>query len=263
MKKHLLQYLRKRNTKESSMLGIAFRYENLKNAVADQMQTINDGSPCRQIIFANSYSVCLARNRPSFSRVLHSADFVYPDGISIVLAARVLGIPIYDRVAGPDFMLELLAQTSPLGIRSFFLGGQNTKVLNDLKQEISGRFGELIWAGGVSPPFGDYDCEYIDWLIQEINQSGASILWVGLGSPKQDLLIDRIKGSLKIKMAVGVGAAFDFHSRQISRAPLWMQHWGFEWLFRLGSDPKRLWKRYLLGNLQFMFLLAKEVFSRK
>jgi N-acetylglucosaminyldiphosphoundecaprenol N-acetyl-beta-D-mannosaminyltransferase len=246
-----------------TLLGVPFCLLGMHEAVQSALNSCLRKEPCRQIVFVNAHSICLAREHARFLRVLREADQILPDGLSIVWAAGVLKVRMQERVAGPDYMLELLAQAKKQGLSSFFLGGKNEQVLEELRTELTLRFGEGAWAGGISPRFGNFSPEYEDSVVEAINRSGASILWVGLGSPKQDILIDSIKTRLKVSIAAGVGAAFDFHSNNLYRAPPWMQSVGLEWLVRLCADPRRLWKRYLLGNPRFLALLAKEYVLKK
>jgi N-acetylglucosaminyldiphosphoundecaprenol N-acetyl-beta-D-mannosaminyltransferase len=252
-----------RHAASRTLFGVPFCLLGMREAVQSALSACLRKAPCRQIVFVNAYSICLARQHARFLRVLREADQILPDGFSIVWAARILKVRMQERVAGPDYMLELLAQAKKKGLSSFFLGGKNEQVLEDLRTELTQRFGEQVWAGGISPPFGNFSPEYEDSVVEAINRSGASILWVGLGSPKQDIFIDSIKPRLKLGIAAGVGAAFDFHSNNLYRAPPWMQSAGLEWLVRLCADPRRLWKRYLLGNPRFLALLAKEYVLKK
>jgi N-acetylglucosaminyldiphosphoundecaprenol N-acetyl-beta-D-mannosaminyltransferase len=217
---------------------------------------------CQQVVVANAHSVVLAQKNPHFAEICNEADVVFPDGMSIVGASKLLGGQIAERVAGPDFMWRYTKICEQKHFPIFLLGGTDSS-LKALTEVLQTCFPLLQISGSYSPPFGIWAEEENRKIIDLINNSGAKVLWLGVSSPKQDIWIAKHKSQLKVRVAFGVGAAFDFHSGSIKRAPLWIQKIGFEWFFRLCQDPKRLWNRYIFGNMYFLSILVRSYFSRQ
>jgi len=148
------------------------------------------------------------------------------------------------------------------GYRHYFYGGTEA-ALEKLVMALKQTYPKINIVGQYSPPFRPLNPEELKQVIDNINKSQADILWVGLGSPKQDFWIKENRDKLNVSVMVGVGAAFDFLSGANKQAPRWMQKTGLEWLFRLACEPKRLWRRYIIGNPRFVYLLIKHCFKRK
>ena len=213
----------------------------------------------KQLIFANAYSVALGENDNEFDFILNRS-LVLPDGFSIIAAARLLNITIKDKISGPDFILDFLKICSKKKLRCFFLGGDSEEDAKLLISTITEKYPDLEITGFYSPPFGIWTSDENDKIIQKINNSRTDVLWVGLGTPKQDKWIFHNRNRLNVKMAAGVGAAFNFVTGKVKRAPKIIQECGFEWLFRLLSEPRRLWRRYLIGNGFFCMKIIKSYF---
>jgi N-acetylglucosaminyldiphosphoundecaprenol N-acetyl-beta-D-mannosaminyltransferase len=161
-------------------------------------------------------------------------------------------------VYGPDLLLALSEISAARGYSQFYLGGA-PGVAESLGARLRQGFPGLAIAGAYAPPFRVLDDDEERAMVEQINASGAQIMWVGLGSPKQDLWMARYRPRLSAPLLVGVGAAFDFLTGRQRQAPRWMQRSGFEWLFRLAASPRRLWRRYLLYNPKFMLLLGLQL----
>ncbi len=187
---------------------------------------------------------------------------VTPDGMPLVWLARVFGYSEVKRTYGPDLMLALCDLGQQKGYKHFFYGG-TPETCEKLESVFKGKFPQIKIAGHYSPPFRELTEEENNEIIEKISIIQPDILWVGLGSPKQDFWMNKNCGKLRVPVMVGVGAAFDFLSGFKRQAPLWMQRCGLEWFFRLCSEPKRLWKRYLIGNTKFMYLLIKGIFKKE
>ena len=186
-----------------------------------------------------------------FRPKLHKlALFVLPDGKPLSVYSRKHGFPEAERVTGPDLMLELFAREN--GLKHYFYGG-SPETLQMLEQKLRERYPHLQIAGMVSPPFRSLSEKEDAAEVEKINASGADIIWVGLGAPKQENWMydhrDKVHGVM-----IGVGAGFDYHAGNIKRAPMWMQKLSLEWLYRLMQDPKRLFKRYLVTNTRYLWL---------
>jgi N-acetylglucosaminyldiphosphoundecaprenol N-acetyl-beta-D-mannosaminyltransferase len=184
--------------------------------------------------------------------VINSADLVTPDGMPLVWLMRLRGAPRQERVYGPTLMLKVLEAAEKSGVPVGFLGG-SPHTLDMLVSRMQNRFPELKIAYQFSPPFRTLSLNEDLEITEAIKTSGAKILFVGLGCPRQEKWIAAHKGVIPAVM-LGVGAAFDFHAGVIQQAPPWMQKSGLEWLFRFTREPARLWKRYLVHNPRFVIL---------
>jgi N-acetylglucosaminyldiphosphoundecaprenol N-acetyl-beta-D-mannosaminyltransferase len=197
-----------------------------------------------------------------FREIVNQATLVTPDGMPCVWIGKRQGFKNMGRVYGPDLMLKMCEVSSQKGYKNYFYGATDA-VLEKLKQSLKESFPSLNIVGTYAPPFRPLTPEEDQRIVDDINRSGADLVWVGLGSPKQDRWIYAHRAQLNASVLLGVGAAFDFLSGTKPQAPRWMQRAGLEWFFRLCSEPQRLWKRYLVGNTQFLYLLAKQSFKKK
>lgn len=187
-------------------------------------------------------------------RSLHNrALLVTPDGMPLVWALWLAGHSTSNRVYGPDLMVEVLDRGRAKGFRHF-LYGTTPEVLGRLKVGLSQKLPGVLFAGAYAPPFRDLTETEEDQIVDMLNQSGADIVWVGLSTPKQELWMGRMRDRLTAPMLIGVGAAFDFHAGVKRQAPRFVQRSGFEWLYRLVSEPRRLGKRYAVAIPSFLWL---------
>jgi N-acetylglucosaminyldiphosphoundecaprenol N-acetyl-beta-D-mannosaminyltransferase len=215
------------------------------------------GGESRAVFATNVHVLMEAWDSPDFKNKVNSADLVTPDGMPLVWLMRLKGQRNQERVYGPTLMLHVLEAAARVGIPVGFYGGAPV-VLRLLVQRMQSRFEGLIVTFAVSPPFREMDTFEDEQTVQEINRSGARILFVGLGCPKQEIWMAAHRGRVNAVM-LGLGAAFDFHAGVKPQAPAWMQKTGLEWLFRLSSEPRRLWKRYLYHNPRFVLLAAADL----
>jgi N-acetylglucosaminyldiphosphoundecaprenol N-acetyl-beta-D-mannosaminyltransferase len=206
----------------------------------------------RYVCVANVHMVMEAHDDPSFRALVNAADLVTPDGMPLVWMLRKLGYPHQERVYGPELTSRVCAEAARRGVPVGFYGG-HPEALEALVRNLSARFPGLRVVYAYSPPFRPLTPEEDERVTEEINASGARILFVGLGCPKQEWWMAEHKGRVRAVM-LGVGAAFDFHAGRVRQAPVWMQRAGLEWLFRLVQEPRRLWRRYLKYNPRFLLL---------
>jgi N-acetylglucosaminyldiphosphoundecaprenol N-acetyl-beta-D-mannosaminyltransferase len=206
----------------------------------------------RYVCVANVHMVMEAHDDPSFRALVNAADLVTPDGMPLVWMLRKLGYPHQERVCGPELTSRVCAEAARRGVPVGFYGG-HPEALEALVRNFSARFPGLRVVYAYSPPFRPLTPEEDEMVTEEINASGARILFVGLGCPKQEWWMAEHKGRVRAVM-LGVGAAFDFHAGRVRQAPVWMQRAGLEWLFRLVQEPRRLWRRYLKHNPRFLLL---------
>lgn len=211
----------------------------------------------RYVCVANVHTIMEAYNAIDFKNVVNNADLVTPDGMPLVWMIRLKGHRNQPRVYGPTLTLHILELATRENIPVGFYGSK-PEVLELLIIRMQARFAGLNVAYSFSPPFRTLGSEEDLAMIQQVNRSGARILFVGLGCPKQEYWMAEHHGKINAVM-VGVGAAFDFHSGLKPQAPVWMQAIGLEWLFRLVNEPRRLWRRYLYHNPRFMVLAVADL----
>jgi len=227
---------------------------------ADATDTVVDWSyrhEGRYICVANVHMLMEAHDSSNFRKIVSDADLVTPDGMPLVWMIRLKGRRSQSRVYGPTLMLHILERALRENIPVGFYGGQ-PKVLESLIKEMQARYAGLNVVYSFSPPFRALGPEEDLAMVEQINRSGANILFVGLGCPKQEYWMAERRGKINAVM-LGVGAAFDFHSGLKPQAPAWMQAIGLEWLFRLITEPRRLWKRYLYHNPRFIVLAVVDL----
>ncbi|MFG2022742.1 WecB/TagA/CpsF family glycosyltransferase [Streptomyces sp. NPDC048825] len=202
---------------------------------------------------SNAYTLALADRDPELHGILRSASLNLPDGQPVVWANQLLhrgtALPS-TRVYGPDLLLDVFALSRHTELTHYLLGS-TPQVLDALHRELRRRYPEARITGTCSPPFRPLTRQELRQQAEEIRSVAADIVWVGLGTPKQDRWAAQLCEALPV-VAVAVGAAFDFIAGTKPQAPAWMQHNGLEWLFRLGCEPRRLWRRYLFGNARFV-----------
>jgi N-acetylglucosaminyldiphosphoundecaprenol N-acetyl-beta-D-mannosaminyltransferase len=221
------------------ILGIRISDVTLKETLGDLEKMADSGKP-HHVMTVNPEFVMMARENPEFRFVLTNASLAIPDGIGIVWAARILGTPLRERVAGVDTVNQFAAIAARKGFRIFLLGaapGVAEKVAERLERENPGLKIAGTYAGSPHPSEEDEICD-------RISRARPHVLLVAYGPPRQDLWIARTMDRLRIPVAIGVGGTFDFIAGVIPRAPSWMQKAGLEWLFRLMQEPRR-WKRML------------------
>jgi N-acetylglucosaminyldiphosphoundecaprenol N-acetyl-beta-D-mannosaminyltransferase len=196
--------------------------------------------------------VMSAREDPQTREAVLGATLAVPDGQPLVWALRALGHKRATRVYGPDLMARFCARAALDGTPIYLYGGRTPEALELLEARLRERFPGLRIAGGCSPPFRALSAEEEQSVASAIDASGAQVVWVGTGQPKQEKWMLKMRPRLSAPLLVGVGAAFDFHAGLVSQAPAWMQRNGLEWVYRLSREPRRLWRRYARYNPLFV-----------
>ena len=240
------------------ILGIPIHAVQIPDVVQIMNNWIKENSRGHTIVAANSHVVNEARRNPDYGKILRSADLVVADGMPLVLMGRINGFPMKRRVYGPELMEASLDNS----YRHFFFGGDKG-VAEDLARQLQKRVPHLQVAGTLSPERATAEELGTPEILDKIKQSRPDILWVGLGAPKQEKWMHLFREKLDVPVMIGVGAAFDFHTGRTRQAPSWMQEHGLEWLFRLVTEPRRLWKRYLIQGPEFALYLMGEIISGK
>lgn len=205
---------------------------------------------------ANAYNVALASKDERYRRLLIENGINFPDGTPVVwfMNARRAGERA-ERVRGPSLFGRTVELGVARGTRHFLLGS-TAGTLTRLREELLSRYPGAIIAGTYSPPFSPIDSRYVSECVAQIESHQPDLVWMGLGTPKQDELGTRLAAEARIT-TVNVGAAFDFVAGTVREAPPWVQRSGFEWLYRLASEPRRLWRRYLFGNITFIAVATR------
>jgi N-acetylglucosaminyldiphosphoundecaprenol N-acetyl-beta-D-mannosaminyltransferase len=201
--------------------------------------------------------VMVAREDPATRAAVDHAMAV-PDGVPLVWALRALGHRQASRVYGPDLMAKYCERSARTGTTMFLYGGRSEEALQQLTEALLARFPGLRIVGGWSPPFRKLTDAERDEVAARVNASGADVVWVGTGQPKQEKWMADMRDLLDAPLLAGVGAAFDFHGGLVPQAPEWMQRRGLEWSYRLAREPRRLWRRYARYNPRFVAAFARQ-----
>ncbi len=226
---------------------------------ADATQRIVAWATARQscyVCVANVHMAMEVYDSPQFATVVNQAALVTPDGMPLVWALRLFGAKQATRVYGPTLMLHICAAAVSNNLSIGLYGGTEDS-LTDFVMFLQSRFPDIQIACQIAPPFRPVTESEAMAYQAEINRSGAQILFVGIGCPKQEQWMAAQVGEIKA-VTIGVGAAFDFHSGRVKQAPGWLQMVGLEWLFRLVQEPRRLWQRYAYNNPRFIIFLLRQ-----
>jgi len=215
----------------------------------------------RVVCICNAHSVVTATRDPAFAQVLAKADLATPDGAPVAWMLRRLGHAGQPRINGPDLMLRLCERAADAAL-PVALVGSTPQTLAALQRQLRAAWPALPIVLAESPPFRPLTPAEEEALAARIEASGAAIVFVGFGCPKQETWMAARRGRVHAVM-IGVGAAFDFHAGTVARAPAWMREHGLEWLHRLASEPRRLWKRYLVTNTLFVLGVARQLVMRR
>ena len=210
------------------------------------------------VVTPNAQHVLSLQRDADFRSIYEKAFLAVPDGVSLLWSAKFLKTPLNGRVNGTDLFEELSAVAVRKGLKVFLLGGR-PGAAEAAKKTLQARHPNLQIVGTHCPPYGfESQPEELASINSKIKAAAPDILFVGLGAPKQEKWIYQNYQELGVPVSLGIGVSFELVADMVQRAPLWMQKWGLEWLFRLIVEPKRLWKRYVMGNPQFMWLVIKQ-----
>lgn len=233
-----------------NVLGVGLSAINLDSAVAAVAAALDSKSK-GYVCVTGVHGVSEAQADPAFRRILNQSFLNTPDGVPMVWMGRLQGFGQMGRVYGPDLMLRVCELGCAGGCKHFLYGGA-PGVADQLKQRLEQRFPAIQIVGTASPPFRPLNAQEEADLQQRVAALKPDVFWVGLSTPKQERFMAEHWRQLDATLFFGVGAAFDFHAGLLRQAPRWMQRSGLEWLFRLGCEPRRLWRRYLKNNPLFL-----------
>ncbi|MDY6900048.1 MAG: WecB/TagA/CpsF family glycosyltransferase [Cyanobacteriota bacterium] len=232
-----------------------YSFEDVVERITDHAMT---GVLPSYVVTPNAQHVLSLQRDADFRNIYEKAFLAVPDGVSLLWSAKFLQTPLNGRVNGTDLFEELSAVAERKGLKVFLLGGR-PGAAEAAKKTLQARHPNLQIVGTHCPPYGfESQPEELASINSRIKAAAPDILFVGLGAPKQEKWIYQNYEELGVPVSLGIGVSFELVADMVQRAPLWMQKWGLEWLFRLIVEPKRLWKRYVMGNPQFMWLVIKQ-----
>ena len=232
--------------------GVPFVVSTPRRAARDLAEAARESDRGEHVHLLNAYSIALADRQPDLAAEAFVGDgWNLPDGRPVSWVSRIRGDrPALRQIRGPQFMLDVCEQGVAVGVRHYLLGA-TPPVLEALRRSLEQRYPGIEIVGVDSPPFRTPSDAELAERDARIRASGADIVWVGLGTPKQDREVARLAASLPVT-AVAVGAAFDYAAGTLKEAPAWMSKVGLEWAFRFAVEPRRLWRRYVFGNARFL-----------
>ncbi len=241
----------------SSPIGVT-DYERTLDWIDEMVGAGQPGYVC----VSNVHAVMAAQEDPDLRAALLGSSLNVPDGMPLIWALNLHGHSLQDRVYGPELMARACARAAASGQSFYLYGGRNQGALVQLALNLRTRFPGIRIVGGYSPPHRPLTAAEEASVVREINGSGADVVWVGIGVPKQEKWMAAMRDRLHAPILIGVGAAFDFHSGLVPQAPAFLQNAGLEWAYRLMREPRRLWRRYLRYNPRFVWALGRQLLQR-
>jgi N-acetylglucosaminyldiphosphoundecaprenol N-acetyl-beta-D-mannosaminyltransferase len=242
------------NVPRANVLGVAVSAIDLESAVSLASRWIDAGDP-GYICLTGVHGVMEAKADAAFRHILNSATINAPDGMPMTWVGRLQGFRQMDRVFGPDFMATMCRLSVQRGYRHFLYGGQ-PGVAELLRENLHAKFPGIQICGTHTPPLTSLTPEQEREIIDRVRESKPHIVWVGLGTPKQERFMAQYVDRFQVPLLVGVGAAFDYHTGRIRDCSDWIKRAGLQWAHRTMQDPARLWKRYLRNNPTFLWHIA-------
>jgi len=245
-----------------SLLKVKINLVKIRDVVSLMEDAIREKYKSFQICLTNTYTVVLMQNDHEFLNTTNSSELVLADGLPLVWASKLLNIPIPERIAGFE-LFKLFSKKADKCKYRYFLLGSNERTIGKMISIIKEHWPNIVITGCYCPPMrSNFSQEETEEMLNKVNDASPDILWVSLSAPKQELWINKNKNRINTPLAIGIGAAFEYIAGEIKRAPKWAQKMGLEWFFRFCQEPKRLWKRYLIGNTVFSYLILLE-FTKK
>ena len=244
---------------KENILGYGVDTLSVRECVDRVFEVLRQSRHCTWLACLNPHSYVVSLDNPVFSKALKDADWLVPDGAGVVMASRILGGSIGERVTGSDVFYGLHRRLNEAGGMSVFFLGSTEKTLDNIRERMAIDYPNIRVAGTYSPPFKPlYSNEEIDQMINAINAAGTDVLWVGMTAPKQEIWIYENRGRLNTKFAGAIGAVFDFSTGQVKRSHPAFQRLGLEWLPRLLQQPRRLWRRTFISAPLFILHVLRQ-----
>lgn len=248
---------------KETILGIKVSIISMPEVIRDILSYIENNSKCKTLFCANAHAIVVASKDKYYFDALNSADILLPDGVGTVLASKIFGGGIKNRVSGPDVFWEFSEYANRRSNICYFFLGSTWDVLEKIKENMERKFPNIKVAGCYSPPFTEvFSDEENNKIIEDINSKKPDVLWVGMTAPKQEKWVNKNKDKLNAKLIGAIGAAFDYFAETKKRTPTVFRKFGLEWLPRLIMEPGRLWKRNFISSPKFLFLILRKRFSR-
>lgn len=248
-----------KHTGKSELLGVSFEAVPMQTAVARCLEFCRASRTSHTVITANAFHLCMMRRSRELAQSCRAAHLTVADGMSVIWALRASGQPAPERVAGVDLMACLLAAAGEHRLRVYFLGARREVVAALVEKSRIQHPG--IQIAGFRDGYFSAD-DHLN-IVEEIRASRADLLFVGMPSPFKEIWCERHREQLDVPVIIGVGGSFDVLAGFIKRAPRWEQEAGLEWLWRLLMEPRKLWKRYLITNFEFIWLAGREIVARR
>jgi N-acetylglucosaminyldiphosphoundecaprenol N-acetyl-beta-D-mannosaminyltransferase len=239
-------------------LGVRVDAVQIPDVVAHMVEWIERRETGHTIAVTGMHGITEALHDPEFKKIVNSASLVVPDGYPLIVLGRRKGFSLPKRVYGPDLTAAFFERTVGKGYRHFFYGGA-PGVAEELARRFRQQFPRVQVAGTHCPPFRALTAEEEQSIARQLRDARPDVVWVGLSTPKQEWWMARFRSLVEVPVFIGVGAAFDFHTGRVPRAPTWLGEHGGEWLFRLAKEPRRLWRRYLLRGPDFLYHVGLEL----
>lgn len=242
------------------LLGYDISARGLHDDVRLALDMLNQKNRVDVVDCINPHSIVVAKHDDEFRLALARASLLLPDGAGIILGAKMLGLPIRERVAGTEFFLHLSELADKTGNLRYFFLGSSPVVLNAIAHKLAKDFPNISVCGTYSPPFKEtFSQEENGKMAQMINEAKPDVLWVGMTAPKQEKWIEKHRQVLQVPLICAIGAVFDFYGGSKKRSPEWMQKVGLEWLPRLLREPRRLWRRNLISTPVYLKDILMEI----
>jgi N-acetylglucosaminyldiphosphoundecaprenol N-acetyl-beta-D-mannosaminyltransferase len=241
--------------KRIEILGMPIHALTMEETIGVISQSIQEKKPLQHVV-VNAAKMVNAQKDEALRQSIVESDVINADGQAVVWASRLLGFPLPERVAGIDLMQRLVKLAHESNLRIYFLGAEEN-VVSEVVSKYKKVYSENIIAGFRN---GYFNAEEEEKVARNIGDSEAHILFVAMTSPKKEIFLNRYKAIMNVPFVMGVGGSFDVVAGKVKRAPLWMQRWGLEWLYRVGQEPRRMWKRYLVTNSLFIVYVLKAKF---
>jgi N-acetylglucosaminyldiphosphoundecaprenol N-acetyl-beta-D-mannosaminyltransferase len=234
------------------LLGLPLDVLDVRSTLDQIEDFVNSRAPHQHVV-VNAAKIVQAQRSPDLAEVIRSCDLINADGMAVVWAGRLLGVPVPERVAGIDLMDDVLARAAVKGWRVYFLGARQ-EVVEEVARRETARHPGLTVAGfrnGYWTPLEEAG------VVRAVAEARPDILLVAMPSPQKEHFLGRHKETLAVPFVMGVGGSFDVVAGKVNRAPRWMQRAGLEWLFRMLQEPRRMFTRYLVGNTRFVMLVLR------
>jgi N-acetylglucosaminyldiphosphoundecaprenol N-acetyl-beta-D-mannosaminyltransferase len=223
-----------------------------------------DGQPARYAAFINPHSIVVAKSDGAFRAALLGADLILPDGVGVLVGAKLLGLEIPERVAGFEFFLAFSEYADRIGGISYFFLGSSPSTLDRIRERLAREFPNIEFGGAYSPPYkAEFSEAENSAMLEAVNRAKPTVLWVGMTAPKQEKWINAHHDRLNIKFAGAIGAVFDFYAGTTKRAPAWSRKLGLEWLLRLLGEPRRLWRRNVVSTPLFLMEVIRTALKQE